>query len=480
MALSRGWKVLLVTSAGVYLVSLDVTIVNIAFRDINADFTSASPALLSWVLSGYNIAFAASLLTAGRMADRFGRRRAFFTGLAVFTISSALCGAAPGPAWLIGARVLQAVGGALIIPSSLALILPEFPLERRSAAIGMWGAIGAVAAATGPSLGGFLVDAVGWRAVFYVNMPVCLLAFAFGRSILLESKDPTATGVPDVLGAALGTLGIGALTLSIVQGGEWGYGDRRTVVAYLVAALALPAFVLRCNRIDNPVLDLALLRQRFFAVANTAGFLFSIGFFAMLFVNVQFLTGVWGYSVAGAGLALTPGPLFAAICAGPAGRLADRYGHRVVAGPGAVLFAAGILWYILRLGPEPDYWGVFFPGNAVAGTGIGFTISTLGSASSAFLPPTRFAMGSAFNATARQIGAALGIAMVVAVLGTPSPADAPAAFDRAWGILAAFGVSGGILMLALFRPPAREGGATTGTAEVEAAGTGPVQAVPTR
>jgi EmrB/QacA subfamily drug resistance transporter len=462
MALSRGWKVLLVTSAGVYLVSLDVTIVNIAFRDLGADFEDASPNLLSWVLSGYNIAFAASLLTAGRMADRFGRRRAFFSGLAVFTTASALCGIAPGPYWLIAARVLQAVGGALIIPSSLALILPEFPPDRRSAAIGVWGAVGAVAAATGPSLGGFLVEAVGWRAVFYVNMPVCALAFLFGRRILLESRDPTAGGVPDVLGAALGTLGVGALTLSIVQGGEWGYGDARTVLAVAVAAAALPAFVVRCNRSTNPVLDLGLLRQRFFAVANTAGFLFSIGFFAMLFVNVQYLTGVWGYTVIGAGLALTPGPLFAAVCAGPAGRLADRFGHRVVAGPGAVLFAAGILLYVLQLEPEPDYWGVFLPGNALAGIGIGFTISTLGSASSAFLPPTRFAMGSAFNATTRQIGAALGIAMVVAVLGTPSPAEAPAAFDRAWTVLAGFGLASGLLMLSVFRPPVRQADTAVG------------------
>jgi MFS family permease len=186
----------------------------------------------------------------------------------------------------------------------------------------------------------------------------------------------------------------------------------------------------------------------------------------MLFVNVQFLTAVWGYSVIGAGLALTPGPLFAAACAGPAGRLADRYGHRVVAGPGAVLFAAGILSYILFLGQQPDYWGVFFVGNAIVGIGIGFTISTLGSASSAFLPPTRFAMGSAFNATARQVGAALGIAMVVAVLGTPSPAEAPGAFDRAWSVLALFGLGSGVVMLTLFRPPASAEVATTADGSV--------------
>jgi hypothetical protein len=195
---------------------------------------------------------------------------------------------------------------------------------------------------------------------------------------------------------------------------------------------------------------------------TAAGFLFSIGFFAMLFVNVQYLTGVWGYTSSAPALASRPGPL-RAVCAGPPGGLgrpATAPGRRR---PGAVLFAAGILFYVLRSSSPSPTTGASSPRQPRSpGIGIGFTISTLGSASSAFLPPTRFAMGSAFNATARQIGAALGIAMVVAVLGTPSPAEAPAAFDRAWSVLAGFGLASGLLMLSLFRPPVRRADTAVG------------------
>lgn len=174
--MARGWKVLLVTSVGVYLVALDVTIVNIAFPAIAADFAGTSRGALSWILSGYSIAFAASLLTAGRIADRVGRRRIFYTGIAIFSAASALAGLAPSVGLLVAARVIQAVGGALIVPSALALVMPEFPLERRSAAIGVWGAVGGIAAATGPSLGSLLTDSIGWRAIFFVNIPACLIA----------------------------------------------------------------------------------------------------------------------------------------------------------------------------------------------------------------------------------------------------------------------------------------------------------------
>ncbi|CAN5862015.1 N/A [soil metagenome] len=453
MALARGWKVLLVTSVGVYLVTLDVTIVNIAFPAISEGFPDAGRPLLSWVLSGYNIAFAASLMVAGRVADRSGRRKVFFTGIAVFTTGSALCGLAPNAELLIAARVVQAVGGALVLPASLALVLPEFPAERRSAAIGIWGAVGGVAAATGPTVGSMLVEGFGWRAVFFVNAPLCLAAWLVGRRLLVESKDPTAQGSPDAVGGVLGTAGVGLVVLGIVQGGEWGYGDVRTLSAFAASVMLLVGFVWRSAHHPAPVLDLSLFRQRYFAVANTATFLFSVGFFAMLFVNVLFLTNVWGYSVIGAGFALTPGPLVAAAVAGPAGRLADRFGHRVVIVPGAALFALGIAWLAVRAQPEPDFWRVFFPSYVFLGVGIGLAISTLGSASNAFLPPTRFAVGSAFNTTCRQVGAALGIAMAVVLLGEPTPAEAPAAFDRAWWALAAAGASSGLVMLAFYRRP---------------------------
>ena len=443
----------MVTAVGVYLVSLDVTVVNVAFPAMAAEFAGTSRNTLSWTLSGYNIAFAAALLSSGRLADRFGRRRMFYLGITVFTTASMACGLAPNAGLLIAARVLQALGGALVIPSSLALVLPEFPPNRRSAAIGISGAVGGIAAATGPSLGSVLVQGVSWRAVFFINVPMCIGAWLFGRSLLRESRDPNATGWPDVLGGVLASGSVGLLALAIVQGDEWGYDDPTIVGALVGFVVLLPLFLLRCARRPDPVLDLSLLRERYFSVANSAAFLFSLGFFAMLFVNIQFTTGVWGYSIVGAGLAATPGPLCAAMASGPAGRLADRYGHRVVIVPGTVLFAAGILGLVLFVSPEPDYWAVLFPANVLTGFGVGFTIATLGSAANAFLPPHRFAMGSAFNATCRQIGAALGIAVAVAVLGRPGTRDFVASFDTAWLFIALTALAAGALVLFAYRRP---------------------------
>ena len=443
----------MVTAVGVYLVSLDVTVVNIAFPAIAAEFSDTSRNSLSWILSGYNIAFAAALLSAGRLADRFGRRRIFYLGITMFTLSSMACGLAPTAGLLIAARVVQALGGALVIPSSLALVLPEFPPNRRSAAIGITGAVGGIAAATGPSLGSLLVQSVGWRAVFFINVPLCIGAWVFGRSLLHESKDPNANGLPDVLGGVLASSSVGLLALAIVQGDEWGYDDARIIGSLVGFTVLLPLFLFRCSRQIDPVLDLSLLRQRYFATANLAGFLFALGFFAMLFVNIQYTVGVWEYSIIGAGLAATPGPLCAAMAAGPAGRLADRFGHRVVIVPGTLLFAAGILGLVAFIGVEPNYWAVLFPANVLTGFGVGFTISTLGSAANAYLPPHRFAMGSAFNATCRQIGAALGIAIAVSVLGRPGSAGFVASFDTAWLFIAGTALASGAVILVLYRRP---------------------------
>lgn len=459
MPLARGWKVLAVASIAVFLVALDTTIVNIAFPAILRDFHT-DRATLSWILSAYNIAFAACLLTSGRLADRFGRRRIFFIGIWTFTIASALCGLAPNTGALIAARVLQAMGGALIMPSSLALVLPEFPMERRSAAIGVWGAVGGLSAAAGPILGSVLIDPVGWRGLFFVNAPMCMLALFFGRRLLVETRDPNAQGIPDIGGAVMATAGVGLIVLGIVQGEDWGRGSGRTVAVFAVGVILLAVFVWRCSRITDPVLDLDLFRQRYFSVANTSALLFSAGFFGMIFANVQFLTGVWGYSITGAGLAFAPGPFLSALVAAPAGRLADRVGHRVVVVPGVLLYGFGAFLLVWRLPAEPNYWGAYFPAFVCTGLGVGLTIATIGAASSAFLPPHRFAMGGAVNATLRQIGAALGIAVVVAILGD---LGTPAAFDRAFTFVAATAAACGLLMLVLYRPPIAQvaGGATS-------------------
>jgi len=447
----RAWRVLAVTSLGVFIVLLDTTIINIAFPAITAAFPSTTRAALSWVLNAYAIVFAALLITAGRTADQLGRRRMFLIGLAVFAATSAACGLAPTLPALVAGRALQAVGAALLVPTSLALLLAEFPRSRRSMAVGLWGAVGAVAAASGPLLGALLVETIGWRWIFLANPPVCTLAIATGGRLLRESTDPQATELPDLLGVALVIAATALAALGIVQGPDWGWTSPRTAGSLLAAAALGVLFVLRTRRAARPVVDLALFRVRSFGVANLATLLFSTAFFAIGLGNVLFLTGVWQWSVLHAAAAILPAPLTVALVAGPAGRLADRLGHAPIIVPGVLLFAAGQLWFATRVGPTPAYVQQWLPGLLLGGLGIGLALPTLGSAAAATLPAANFALGSAVNATARQLGAVLGVSMLVAVLSTPPPSQAMAAFDRTWTAIGIVAVAAAITSLALRR-----------------------------
>src|SRR5262245_43106143 len=240
----RPWQVLLVTAVAVFMSFLDVTIVNIAFPDIADSFPDSSLSQLSWILNAYAIVFAAALVPAGRLADRFGRRRFFFLGLAVFLAASVACAAAGSVEVLIGARAVQALGAAMLVPASLGLLLPEFPLERRATPTARRAATGAVAAAAGPSLGGVLVEWQGWRAVFCVNLLIGLPALVPARRILRESREPQ-TSFPDALGALLLALGVGSLALAIVQGPNWGWDSARVLGAFAAAAALLASFIVR-------------------------------------------------------------------------------------------------------------------------------------------------------------------------------------------------------------------------------------------
>ena len=462
--MARKWQVLTVASAGAFMGFLDVTIVNIAFPDIQRDFSGTSLAELSWILNAYAIVFAALLVPAGRIADRIGRRRGFALGLVVFAVASALCAAAPSPELLVAARVIQAGGAAFLVPTSLALLLPAFPLTQRATAVGLWGATGAIAAATGPSLGGVLVDAGGWRWVFLVNLPLAVITLVAAFRVLDESREPDPTGRPDLAGAIMVMLGIGALALGLVKGNEWGWGNVRTVAAFAIAAVLVPAVVWRSRRVAVPIVEPALLRVRAFAVANVATVLFAASFYAMLLGNVLFLTQVWGYGVLDAGLAITPGPIMAAVFAGPAGALADRFGQRAVAVPGALIYSAAFGWYLTHVGAEAHYARDLLPGMLAGGAGVGLTFPTLSSASAAALPPARFATGSAVLGMTRQIGAVLGIALLVVVLGTPDPADPVAGFDDAWALMLAGGLGTALTAAALGRVRARTPAAATAEA----------------
>src|SRR5215207_6296706 len=246
--MSRPWKVLLVTSVAVFMSFLDATIVNIAFPDIERSFPEASLGDLSWILNAYNIVFAALLVPAGKVADIVGRRKMFFVGLWTFLAASALCAFAPNVELLIAARVLQAVGGAIVVPTSLGLMLPEFPPAKRATATAIWGATGAVAAATGPSLGGVLVDATSWRWVFLVNLLIGIPAVFPARRVLRETREDHPGPLPDMVGVGLLVGGVGLLSLGIVKGEEWGWGGGRVIGSLLAAVLLLVAFFVRSAR----------------------------------------------------------------------------------------------------------------------------------------------------------------------------------------------------------------------------------------
>jgi EmrB/QacA subfamily drug resistance transporter len=410
--------VFVVTALAVFMASLDLSIVNIAFPALERTFSSDPRSSLAWVITAYAITFGSLLVIAGRTADRVGARRVFFVGLIVFSIGSALCGIAPTLELLIAGRVVQGVGGAAMLPASLGLLLTAVPAQRRTQAVALWGGIGALAVATGPTVGALLVSSGGWRWVFFVNLPIGVAALISGRMVLPRLVGDPTHATPDYFGAALVCVTLGALVLGLTEGPTWGWSSGRVLGSFAVALVLGIAFVRRCARHPAPVLDLSLFTARTFTVANSATVLYAIGFFGMLLGNVLFLTGVWHYSILAAGLAITPGPLVVAATAGIAGKLASRVGFRRVLLVGAVLLVAGLAWYALRVGVRPDYLGAWLPATLVTGLGIGCTFPVLGAAAVSSLQPDRYSVGSAVNQTARQVGGSIGIAALVVLLGS--------------------------------------------------------------
>ncbi len=465
--MSRRSLALLSVCGAAFLAFLDTTIVNTSFPSIRASFSEAGASELSWVLDGYFIVFAALLIPAGGIADRIGRRRVFLAGVSAFTVASILCALAPSWQTLIGARVLQGAAAAIVAPVSLALILGQYPPERRAAGIGVWGAAAAFAAACGPPLGGLLVEIADWRWIFLVNLPLGALVVLGGRRALDESRDEAATGLPDLLASALVALGLGALALGIVEGTGWGWTSGRVLGAFAVAAVLMAAVVRRCVTHERPLVDPALMRIASFRRANLGTLLFSMAFFSTILGNILFMTGVWGYDVLHAGLATIPGPLATTFASQPAGRLADRFGHRAVIVPGCLLYAAGLL--VLRgAGPDPDWLGVWLPGMLISGVGVGLAFPTLGAAAAADIAADRFGVASAVTSAFRQFGAVLGTAILIAIVGEPTTLQAAlTASDDAYLFGAVAAVSAGVVSFGIVQARARSA-APVAAAEVVA------------
>jgi NTE family protein len=408
--------VLIVCSLAAFMAFLDATIVNIAFPDIEGTFHDVGRSWLSWVLNGYNIVFAALLVPAGQLADLLGRRRVFMWGLVGFTGASLLCAVAPSAETLVLMRVFQAVGAALLVPTALGLLLGELPEERRIGGVAMLGASAAVAAAIGPSLGGLLIHVADWRLVFLVNVPLGTIALVVGWRVLREQRDPEQGRLPDLVETVLLTLTVGLIALGLTQGPEWGWDSARIIGSFAGAAVVLAAVAWR-SRSDPFAMSNLSFRIPSVRFANVAILIFAAAFYGKILTDVLFLTSIWQYTVLGAGAAITPGPLITAACASTAGRLADRFGLAPVAAVGTVVYGAGCAWYALRAGTTPDYVADWLPGTALTGIGIAMAFPTLTTAAVEALPPRLYATGSGLNATARQLGGVLGIAVVIAILG---------------------------------------------------------------
>jgi EmrB/QacA subfamily drug resistance transporter len=439
----------MVVVAGVFMAGLDLFIVNIAFPQIRLDFAGTSLGALSWVLNAYTIVFAAFLVVAGRWSDAFGRKRSFLLGVGLFTSASAACAAAPSMEFLVGARAVQGLGAALLMPASLGLLLPEFPPERQHVAIGAWAAVGGIAAAAGPPMGGLLVQA-SWRWVFLVNVPVGLAALVAGWRVLREVRHPEPN-TPDFLGAGVLTAAVASLVAAIVEGGQWGWGSAQIVSLLALAVLLLVVVARRIATHPAPIVEPALLAVRAFSLATMGSLLFFGAFAAMLLACVLFLTGIWHESTLTAGLMIAPGPALAAASSIPGARLGRRFGPSRVGAVGTVLFALGGVWWIVDLGAGARFAADFLPGMLIGGIGVGLVIPSLTAMVAATLPPERLATGIAVQVTGRQLGSALGAAALVAVVGTAHTAQD---FAGAWRFMLAASLLAGLTLALARRAPA--------------------------
>lgn len=415
------WGVFAVASVAVFLVSIDTTVLFAAFGALRAGFPASTAADLSWVLNAYTVVYAALLVPSGRLVDALGRKRVFQSGLLMFLAASAACGAATSVELLVGARAFQAVGAALLTPSSLALVLGAFPIERRAIAVSLWGAVGGLAAALGPSVGAAVVDALGWRWAFFLNLPAGLYAWWRGQRRLSEWRAPDRAATVDGVGIALLIAAVGALAFGIVQTDALGWRSATVLSSAGAGLVLLLVFVRWARRTPHPAVDLSLFADSTYRDVNLATFCFGIAFSMMFFAMFFFLMQTWNYSLPQAGLAVSPGPMLVVPVAMVAGRIAARVGHRPLLVIGSVLYACGGLWLYLRVGPAPDYLGTWLPGLMMTGTAVGMVLPSLSGAAVARLAPARFGVGSAVNQAVRQVGGVFGVAATVALVGHAQP-----------------------------------------------------------
>ncbi len=443
-------QVLALVCVGICLANLDLFIVNVALPSMAADFRGASLEDLSWVLNGYAIAYAALLVFFGRLAERYRRNMSFLAGVALFTLASAACALARDVLTLDLFRIAQAAGAALMTPTSIGLILATFPPERRGSAVRTWTAIGGLAAALGPLVGGLLVT-VSWRWIFLVNVPIGIIAVIIGWRVLPDVPGHDAPR-PNAVAAFLVTAGIAALVYAIVQVNDLGIASAPIAGSLLLSLLCLGLFVRHCLRSTNPFVDPGLFRIRPFTGAVLVMAPYSIAFGAMLLSIALWMQTGWHWSALQAGMAIAPGPFMVPVTSFLVGtRLIARFGSAAVVTAGVLLFATGLAVWGLLIDTTPSPLLAII-GMLFTGCGVGLTFPTLMGVAMGAVPPASFATGSGVINMVRQAALAIGVALIVAIIGTPSGAtERLHAFHMGWLVLAAITLIGLVPTFAMLR-----------------------------
>jgi EmrB/QacA subfamily drug resistance transporter len=407
----RKWRALIIVCVAIFMLLLDITVVNVALPDIQRELHTSFTDL-QWVVDAYALMLATVMLNAGSLGDLLGRKRVFVTGVLLFTAASAACGSATSPLFLNLARGAQGIGGAIMFAVSLAILSQEFQGRERGTAFGIWGATVGAAVAIGPMVGGALTTWLGWRWIFFVNLPIGVACAAGAVRVLHESRNEEAGGF-DLPGFVTLSGGLFAFVLSLLRGNDWGWSSGRELALFAAAAVLLLAFVLVEWRQDDPMLDLSLFRVPTFAGAQITAFAISSAMFSQFLYLTLYLQNVLGYSPIGAGLRFLPLSVLSFVTAPLAGRLSVRMPVRVLLGAGLALNGVALLlMHGITVGSG---WRTLLPGFLVGGVGIGLVNPPLASTAVGVVPPRQAGMASGINNTFRQVGIATGIAALGAI-----------------------------------------------------------------
>ena len=409
---NRKWWTLGAMCLSMFMIMLDSTVVNVALPSIQKDLKT-SVNQLEWVVNGYTLSFAALLVTGGRLGDIFGRRLIFQIGVAVFAISSATAGLAQDPTMLVVSRIAEGIGGALMMPATLSIITDAFPAEERGKAIGMWAGISGLALSFGPLAGGFLTEQVTWRAIFYINVPIAVVALSAAFTVVRESRDEKAERTIDYVGVVLLTVALTAFVLALIEGNEWGWGSGREIALLVVGAAATALFLINESRVSAPIVDFTFFGSRNFVGANTVATIISFAMMGSFFFLAIYLQDLLGYSALETGVRFLPTTVVLVIAAPIAGRVADQIGSRLPMVLGLVITAFA-LYLFSRMDASTTY-NDLLPAWILLGIGIGLTMSPMSTAAMNAVPVDKAGVASGTLQMFRMVGGTIGVAATGAI-----------------------------------------------------------------